>query len=162
MIVGTGLGHFPQVSGSNLNRRRFNLPEDFEGEVNLVIVAFQQVHQLDVDTWVPFARDLAAAYPEVRFYELPTIWRMNPIGRALLDGGMRAGIPSHQTREATITLYLDKEPFRRALAVPDEREIVVLLVTRDGTILTKCGGPYAPQKANALMLALEGQFAPRP
>jgi hypothetical protein len=153
---------FPRVSGQNLNRQHYQLPEDFEGEVNLVIIAFQQVHQMDVDTWVPVAREMRSRYPGLYFYELPTIWRMNRIARAMLDGGMRAGIPSRETRQATITLYLDKEPFRRALDIPDEREIVVLLVDNCGKILWRTVGRLTPPKANALQLALEGYFSPRP
>jgi len=47
---------FPSVTGSNLQRRKLDLPEGFEGELNLVLIAFQQWQQSQVDTWIPFAR----------------------------------------------------------------------------------------------------------
>ena len=65
------------------------LPGDFDGKLNLAIVAFQRWHQDLVDTWVPLARRLRDAYPAFRYYELPTIWRMNPLFRWSIDAGMR-------------------------------------------------------------------------
>ena len=35
---------FPTVSGSNLHRKTLTLPQDFEGELNLVLIAFQRVN----------------------------------------------------------------------------------------------------------------------
>src|SRR5690242_3588216 len=84
---------FPTVRASNLNRRTFNLPADFESERNLVIVAFQRHQQEVVDTWTAPIRDLLARYPDLRFYELPTISHHNPLFRAWLDGAMRGGVP---------------------------------------------------------------------
>ena len=49
---------FPSVMGFNLPRKKLSLPEAFEGELNLVFVAFQQWQQSQVDTWIPFARQL--------------------------------------------------------------------------------------------------------
>jgi len=42
--------HFPSVKASNLEKRDFNLPADFEGERNLLLVAFEREQQKDVDT----------------------------------------------------------------------------------------------------------------
>src|SRR4051812_39691596 len=90
---------FPTIRASNLNRRTFNLPVDFEGERNLVIVAFQREQQDVVDTWTAPIRELLERYPDLRFYELPTINRSNPLFRAWLDDAMRSGIPDPQSRE---------------------------------------------------------------
>lgn len=45
---------FPDVSGSNLLRQKLELPAGFEGELNVVLIAFQQWQQRLVDTWLPF------------------------------------------------------------------------------------------------------------
>ena len=44
--------HFPNVKAANLEKRNFNLPADFEGERNLLLVAFEREQQKDVDTWL--------------------------------------------------------------------------------------------------------------
>jgi hypothetical protein len=141
---------FPTVRASNLNGRLFTLPADFEGERNLVIVAFQRHQQALVDSWSPAIADLLARYPDLRFYELPTISRSNPLFRAWLDGAMRAGIHDQRAREDTITLYLDKAAFRQALDLPHEGTIYALLLDRMGRVLWRGQGVHTPQLADEL------------
>lgn len=149
------MAHFPKVSGSNLEGRSFQLPRDFEGAINLAIVPFQRWHQDVVDTWTPALGELVRAMPGFRFYELPTLWRMNPIYRWGLDAGMRAGIPDRSTREITITLYLDKDAFRRELEIPNEETIYLLLVTPQGEIIWRTTGEATPEKLAELTAQLQ-------
>ncbi len=142
--------HFPQVSGSNLEGRRYELPSDFEGQFNLLFLPFLREHQDVVDTWVPFAKQLLAQTPGLRYYELPTLSRMNPLYRMGIDFGMKMGIPDRAAREATITLYLDKDAYRQALAIPNEEGIVILLVDRQGEILWREQGSFSAAKGQAL------------
>jgi hypothetical protein len=141
---------FPSVTGSNLQRRKLDLPEGFEGELNLVLIAFQQWHQSQVDTWIPLARQLEEAHPALRYYDLPTIQRLNALARTFINEGMRAGIPDRVARERTITLYLDKAAFREALQLPGEDDIYVLLLDRQGQVLWQTEGNFAPEKGDSL------------
>jgi len=149
---------FPTVSGSNLQRTKLTLPQDFEGERNLVLIAFQQWQQRQVDTWIPFARQLEEAYPAVRYYELPTIRRLNTLARTFINEGMRAGIPDFVARERTITLYLDKKRFREALQLLGEDDIYVLLLDRQGRVLWRAEGAFAPDKGDSLASAIRGEL----
>ena len=133
---------FPAVRASNLNGRPFDLPGDFEGERNLVILAFQREQQALVDSWSPAIANLLARYADLRFYELPTIRRGNPLFRAWLDGAMRGGIADRQARDHTITLYLDKAAFREALGLPHEDTIYLLVLDRGGHVLWRGQGEY--------------------
>lgn len=151
---------FPKVRGSNLERREYRLPDDFEGELNLVFIAFQQWHQSEVDSWVPLAKQLTAEHAGLYYYELPTIRSMNFLSRAFIDGGMRMGIPDRSAREATITLYLDKQRFRRALELPSEDHIYVLLVDGNGQVLWRTQGRVSDAKAAALQTAVARFFQP--
>jgi hypothetical protein len=141
---------FPTVSGSNLQRRKLTLPQDFQGELNLVLIAFQQWQQAQVDTWIPFARQLEETHPGVRYYELPTIQRLNVLARTFINEGMRAGLPDPVVRERTITLYLDKDEFRQALQLPHEDDIFVLLLDSQGQVLWQAEGAFAPEKGESL------------
>jgi hypothetical protein len=131
---------FPQVTGSSLSGQEFNLPGDIEAEYALVMIAFQQVHQLDVNTWIPTALDASKRYSELVYYEFPTISRLNPLARTFIDSGMRGGIPDPTARATTITLYLDKPAFRKALDIPGENEIVIMLIDRTGEVLWRAVG----------------------
>jgi hypothetical protein len=145
---------FPDVTGSNLDRQRLNLPRDFQGELNLVLIAFQQWQQAQVDTWIPFARQLEQDHPRLRYYELPTIQQLNVLARTFINEGMRAGIRDPLARERTITLYLDKDGFREALQLPHEDEIHVFLINREGQVLWRTEGVYTREKGQSLQASL--------
>lgn len=147
---------FPAVTGSNLQRKKLNLPEDLEGQLNLVFIAFQQWQQTQVDTWLPFSRQIEETYPTVRYYELPTIQRLNVLARTFINEGMRAGIPDPVARERTITLYLDKKTFREALQLPGEDDIYALLLDRQGRVLWRAEGAFTPEKGESLAAVVRG------
>ncbi len=147
---------FPTVTGSNLQRQKLALPQDFQGEQNLVLIAFQQWQQAQVDTWIPFARQLEETHSGLRYYELPTIQRLNALSRTFVNEGMRAGIPDPVARERTITLYLDKNAFRQALQLPGEDDIHVLLLDGQGKVLWRAEGGFTPEKGDSLAAAVRG------
>jgi hypothetical protein len=151
---------FPATSGSNLDRKRIALPQEFEGELNLVFVAFQQWQQVQVDSWIPFARQLEETCPDVRYYELPVIRRLNVVARTFINEGMRAGIPDPVARERTITLYLDKDEFRKALDLPREDDMYALLLDRQGTVLWRAEGAYTPEQGEFLAAAVRERCGP--
>lgn len=146
---------FPRVEGSNLEGRRFLLPADFEGELNLVFVAFKREQQADVDSWLPFVRDNKLGERGVRVYELPTLNRSYRIMRRMIDGGMARGIPERATREATITLYIDKGPFKRTLQIESENRIVAVVVNKTGAILWRVDGAFSELSGSRLMELLD-------
>jgi hypothetical protein len=153
-IMGEGT-HFPIVSGNNLDRQEFEFPRDFAGDLNLVIIPFQQQQQLDVNTWIPAAQELERAYPGLVYYELPTIYQLPQLSRTFINEGMRAGIPDQTARERTITLYLDKATFREALGISSEEEISIFLVDRQGNILWNEKGLFSEGKAQRLIEAIQ-------
>lgn len=145
----------PTVSGANLERQTLTFPADFSGIYNLVFIAFQQWQQREVDSWAPFAETLSHQYPHLAYYEFPTIQKMNWLSRTFINEGMRAGIPNPATRRRTVTLYIDKRAFRRALGIADERHIQVLLFDRQGAVLWRETGPSTPEKEAALHEVIE-------
>ena len=143
MVQTSGVSvQFPKVEGRNLEGRAFHLPADFEGDVNVVLVAFKREQQADVDTWTPALKSLATGHPTMRVYELPTLGRRYRLIRSFIDGGMRGGIPDAAVRAATITLYIDKAPFERALGITSEDKIEVFLVDRTGRIHWRTRGRF--------------------
>jgi len=146
---------FPIVNGDNLLRSNFRLPRDFGGELNILLIAFQRWQQTAIDTWLPLVQQLEKTYAGVRYYELPTIQRLNPLARTFINEGMRAGIPDQTARERTITLYVDKIAFRQALGLPHEDDIYVLLVDRQGRVLWRASGPFSPDEGRSLAKSIE-------
>lgn len=151
LIVTRDETHFPVVSGYNLNRQELEFPRDFDGELNFVIVAFQQNQQLSVNTWIPFAQEIEATIQGFIYYELPTIYEMPSLSRTFINEGMRAGIPDQTARERTVTLYLEKEAFKSALDIPNENSIYLFIVDRDGNLYWRSVGDYTEEKASGLL-----------
>ena len=147
--------HFPEVSGYNLDREEFVFPGDFQGKYNLVIIPFLQRQQADVNTWLPAAQELERSFPDLIYYELPTIESRPVLSRTLINEGMRAGIPDQTARERTITFYLDKSVFKEALGITNEGAIQLFLVDRQGTIHWREAGLFSPEKGQSLVELLE-------
>mgnify|MGYP001085348370 FL=1 len=144
----------PTVSGKNLLRKKVTFPRDFAGDINLVFVPFQRWHQDQVDSWVPFVEKIASTLPTFDYYEFPTLERMNRMSQMFLNEGMRAGIPNEGTRGRTVTLYLNKRPFRQALSIPDESETTLLLFDRQGRELWRTTGAFSEEKGAELETAV--------
>lgn len=146
---------FPKVEGFNLEGRHFSLPNDFEGGLNIALVAFRREQQNDVDTWVPFLKSIADKHAGLKAYELPTLNASYRVVRGFIDGGMARGIPEKATRETTITLYIDKTSFKETLGITTEDRIVTLLVSRNGRVLWRGDGRYTAEAAADLASAIE-------
>jgi len=145
----------PTVSGKNLLGEQLSFPRDFTARLNLVLVAFDQYQQREVDTWVPLAKDLAASEASFAYYEFPVPGAMGPMGRTMLDYWMRTGIPNPKTRALTVTLYMDRADFYTPLDLPDDRQIYALLIRDDGEVLWQAAGPLTDDKQAELLTKLD-------
>ncbi len=145
---------FPDVTGSNLEGRKYKLPNDFEGELNIVALVFFGNHQSWVNSWILTASKLTKANPKLRFYEIPTLTNDNKPFRGLIDGIMHSGISDKAAREVTITLYLDRVQFLKTAGLPHDRTIYILLVNRQGKILWRGDGVFTPELGASLEQAI--------
>ena len=146
---------FPRLTATNLENREFHLPEDFAGERNLVLIAFQREQQKQLDTWLREMPHLQKIDPGFEYYELPTIERPNALARWFIDSGMRRGIPDKNARARTITLYIDKKLFEESLQLPTEETVYAILVDRTGKVLWRADGAFDESKGESLLKALQ-------
>lgn len=153
--------HFPDVQSSNLEGHPVFLPRDFEGSVNLVLIAFQREQQREVDTWLKEMKRFEGVDPALRYYELPTIAKLNRMTRWFINSGMRRGIPDKSARARTITLYLDKDLFKASLQISSENTIYALLVDRSGNVLWRAEGVFDEAKAESLRAFLLRPSGPK-
>jgi len=122
---------FPDVQGTSLEGRAYDLPTDLRGATALLLVGFEQEAQFDIDRWL---LGLRQAHVPVRVYELPTIRGLVP--RALsrkIDGGMRSGIP-REDWEAVITVYGDADKIGRFTGTENGVTARVLLLDASGDV----------------------------
>jgi len=152
---------FPNVEGKNLHGVEVQFPEAFAPKAYHVCqIAFVRQQQTDVDTWITRLEPLVAQRDDLEFMELPTISKMNAFMRWFIYRGMRSGIEDAATRSRTITLHLDKKPFKEALDIQSEKEIVILLVDEKGVVRWQHTGPWSQEKEGALLDVLEAGSKP--
>jgi hypothetical protein len=145
---------FPTVQGRNLERRDLELPADFAGERNVVLVAFRQRQQREVNSWLPALTTMRREAGDLGVYEIPALHRGWTPLRGWIDGGMASGIADRATREATITVYINKAPFKAALRIASESQIQVLLLDDAGRVLHRELGAATPDAIRRMRGAL--------
>lgn len=144
MILATAFAQppliFPELTGENLEGQAFSFPNDFAGDLNLVLIAFSQGQQAQVDTWLRYAESLELSNGALSIYEIPVLGSSYRLLRPVIDGGMRSGISDPVARARTITFYGNKPALMEALALASEKTIHALLVTGDGEVVWRAQG----------------------
>lgn len=148
------LGTFPDVEATSLDKVHFELPKDFGGTVNLVMISFAREQQPEVDTWLSVAKQLEAQHPKLHYYELPTTAWENLLYRWWFNSALRSNNTDPALASRTLTLYVSKTPFRQSLKIPNEKQIVVLLVDRSGRVLWRTDGVFTSEKNQSLQAAV--------
>lgn len=146
---------FPVVTGDNLPGESFLLPADFDGDLMLVIVPFDERQQINAQTWLPLARDLAETDPGFAYYNVPVFPSMAAPLRVLIRGGMSLTITDESLRDVTITIFLeDLDQFLSTLSIPDTEAMQVFLLNGDGEVLWRGAGAFSEEQGDALRAAL--------
>lgn len=148
-------GYLPHLTGIDLLGEERKIPQTFAGELNIIAIGFEREHQKPINTWIPIADTIIKESPDVRFYEVPIIYKTNALYRGWINNGMRAGIPDKGARERTITVYTDRDKFTKALNM-EMSTIYVLLVDKDGKILWRVKGKATSTKIKSLKEAING------
>ncbi len=148
---------FPVVTGENLPGQAFTLPADFSGDTVLVVVPFDEQQQVDAQSWLPLARELASGDPGFTYYDVPVFPSMSAPMRALIRGGMVLTIADEALRAVTITVFLeDVAPFLSDLDIPDANAMQVFLLNGDGEVIWRAAGAYSAEQGESLRGALSG------
>ena len=143
-------GAFPAVVGVNLNGERIALPDAFEGERNLVVLAFTYKDHRAARSW----RAVATRRVGLEVYALPTLERGGLVFRFLVNNALRFAIVDEAARARTIALHLDKAALQDVLDLPAENGVTVLLLDGAGRELWRTSGPASEESIAALDRAL--------
>ena len=142
--------YFPEVAGRNVNEESYKLPSGFEGQYNLLLLAFTQRQQSAVNTWLDEMRTPEKQYSQFRVYELPTLPAFPQWQQQQLDNWMSAVISDPLSRERTITLYTDVDAMRQALNIGNTSRIRLFLVDRSGKVYWRGEGAYSKEQFGEL------------
>jgi hypothetical protein len=134
--------NFPPITAFDLNRKKYHLPQDLEGQLNLLILGFATNQQLEVDTWIPSLTALEKKHPNFRFYEIPVGPELNVMQKWMIDTGMRYNIPDLKTRAKTITVYTDMARLLQSLSIQNTNTIQLVLCMKNGGVIWKSEGAF--------------------
>lgn len=144
---------FPGIMSYSLDKAKVNLPQDLEGKLNLLLISFEPEQQKDVDTWLPVAQALQHSDFNFRWYRLPVAAKENFVFRWWENSSMRTDESDPETWHWIIPLYVNKDEFRHTLQIPNEHDVVALLVDKQGHVLWRSSGVMTPQKRLSLLAA---------
>ncbi len=129
MLVGK---KFPELESESLSGKQIKIPDDLEGEINLISVAFVREAQAMLDSWVEPFQEMCEGKSA---YELPMIdgyfWK---IFSGFIDEGMKTGIPARK-HDYVVTYYGDTSNFREKLEMDDKNLGYVFLLNKEGEII---------------------------
>ncbi|HZU08469.1 MAG TPA: hypothetical protein VFA02_01090 [Pseudacidobacterium sp.] len=145
---------FPNLNAENLAKTKLNLPSDFAGKANLLLIYFEPEQAKVVDTWMPFAQALQHMNFNFRYYKMPVSNPENLIFRWWDTSSLRSVEADPETWPWIIPLYTNKQDFRRALEIPNEKDIVAVLVNKSGQVLWRSSGKFTDDKKGPLSAAV--------
>ena len=150
------------AEGRALDGTEYRLPAGLPAERTLVVLAFWQRQQADVDRWIDLAVSLGVpgsplAAPEPRataVIEVPVLGRRYLPARRFIDGGMATAIRDPAVLARTITVYTAPAAYRRRCGIPTADQVTAMLVDREGNAAFQALGPPTAGHLDELTTAL--------
>lgn len=149
------LGQFPVLTAYNLNKQKVTLPGGLAGKLNLLLISFAPEQQKDVDSWLEAAQALQHTDFQFHYYELPVEGQENFIFRWWDTSSMRSDQNDPEIWPWIVPLFVNRGKLMRQLQIPNAKQVVTMLVDRQGHILWRASGPMTQEKRAALMAAAQ-------
>lgn len=146
---------FPQVQSTNLKFETRAIPNDLDGSVQLIVVAYDTDQQIYVDKWLKPLEDLNERYPDLNGYYMPLLPRDAADGALFIIGGMALVAESNENRERTLVTFTDVDAFNDQVGVLDKNDVQLFLLDASQQIVWHGSGEYAPATLASLEAALQ-------
>jgi hypothetical protein len=138
---------FPRLHGRSLAGEELEVPDDLPGSDHVLLLAFQQWQQRDIDAWIA-ARSVLGVES---IYEVPMLGgRWQPF-RRVIDGGMAANIRDQHVLTHTVTVYGQISAVEGALSLPTRDQVYAVVVRGDEV---RHVAPGRPGDAEVVAVAL--------
>ncbi len=144
---------FPPVTSYSLDKERITLPGEAQGQINLLLLSFREEQQNDINSWMSTAEALQHLNFQFRYYQLPVAEKENFIFRWWETSSMRSDQTDPEALHWIVPIWVDRKKFFQSLDIPNDKQVVVLLVDRQGKVLWRSSGPMTGDKRTALMNA---------
>ena len=144
---------FPSITAYRLDKEKVTLPGELQGQVNLLLLSFREEQQNDINSWLPAAQALQHLNFQADYCQVPVAEKENFIFRWWETSSMRSDQSDPEALHRIIPIWVDRKKFFQELAIPNDKQVVELLVDKQGKILWRSSGPETDDKRTALMTA---------
>ncbi|MGB6133749.1 MAG: hypothetical protein WCC14_11125 [Acidobacteriaceae bacterium] len=144
---------FPQVTAYSLAKQKVTFPGGMAGKTDLLLISFAPEQQKDLQSWLEAGQAIQHTNFQFHYYELPVEGRENFVFRWWESSSMRSDETDPESWPWIVPLFVERHTFTAALQIPNEKQVVALLVDRQGHILWRASGPMTPDKRASLMAA---------
>lgn len=143
---------FPAFKGEALDGRVVNFPDAIRGKKHLLLVAYVQEAQFDVDRWV---LGVLQAKAPVAILELPTIKSLGArLAKGFINRGMQRGIPKEDW-PSVITIYGDASAVSSFVGDIPGNNACALLVDEKGIVRWSHREGYSPRELMDLVAVVQ-------
>ncbi|MGA9116073.1 MAG: hypothetical protein WB626_04800 [Bacteroidota bacterium] len=147
---------FPSVEGESLAGEKVDLPAAFGGQKVILVLAYEQETQFDVDRWGIGFFTAPLSLPPV--YEIPTIPGLIPsLFSGRIDAGMRSGIPAESWKDVITVYGSGGSRLAEWTGTENPRNARVLLLDEQGKVVWFHDRGYGLPPLAALLEKLKGK-----
>ncbi len=142
----------PTFEGEALDGRNVLFPDEIKGQAHLLLVAYVQEAQFDVDRWVLGALQVKAP---VRILELPTIESLGArLAKGFINRGMQQGIP-REDWASVVTVYNQADTVASFVGGIPGNNAAALLVDASGVVRWAHREGYSPRELMEMMTVVD-------
>jgi hypothetical protein len=148
---------FPQIQSTTLSGQDVKLPDDVEGTITLVAVAFSQKAEKDLEAWFHPLFEVVMDNPfrEVQVFFIPMLKGLNQNAAKQIENRMKKDI--HSDWHEYIILYKgDTKDFISEAGITNTEIPYFFVLDKEGKITYVTSGPYNRKKLEDLDDALYG------
>jgi hypothetical protein len=152
---------FPSITSWKLDKEKITIPRELQGQVDLLLLSFKPEQQDDINSWMPAAQALQHLNFQFRYYQIPVSERENFIFRWWETSSMRSDQTDPEALHWIVPVWVDRKKFFQQLAIPNDKQIVAMVVDRQARVLWRAYGAMTPDKRAALMSAASAATQPQ-
>jgi hypothetical protein len=145
---------FPTISATTLSGDQIIFPDELDKDANIVILAFEEWAQKDVDTWAGFILKHYNIDEEINYYELPMMSKFYSWLSGWIDGGMKNGIDV-DLHDNVATFYGERKSYFETLGVEDLNTCYIYLIDKNGKIIFAAEGALNEKNCNEMQQKIQ-------
>ena len=119
-----------------------------------MLFAFKREQQNSIDSWID-GLGLRAPESKIAWIEIPLLQKSWKLLRSWIDQRMKRGITDYDLRGHVWTIYTNRDSFLKDIGLTSPNSICVLVVSKDGTVLSSAFGEYASSAGEIVLKALQ-------